>query len=95
MGKPIVEAEFDVQRRRALLRVYGGMASKIHGETLEVPDNALSMVVREPVGVVEHREDGVGSVRAGSRLRGACGRRAHGDVNLVHAVDAVRAGSAP
>ncbi len=28
------------------------MASKIHGETLDVPDNALSMVVREPVGVV-------------------------------------------
>jgi betaine-aldehyde dehydrogenase len=31
---------------------YAGMASKIHGETLDVPDNALSMVVREPVGVV-------------------------------------------
>ena len=28
------------------------MASKIQGETLDVPDDALSMVVREPVGVV-------------------------------------------
>jgi betaine-aldehyde dehydrogenase len=52
MGKPIVEAEFDVSDAAHCFEYYGGMASKIHGETLEVPDNALSMVVREPVGVV-------------------------------------------
>jgi len=52
MGKPIVEAEFDVNDAAHCFEYYGGMASKIHGETLEVPDNALSMVVREPVGVV-------------------------------------------
>ncbi len=52
MGKPIVEAEFDVADAAHCFEYYGGMASKIHGETLEVPDNALSMVVREPVGVV-------------------------------------------
>jgi len=52
MGKPIVEAEFDVADAAHCFEYYGGLASKIHGETLEVPDNALSMVVREPVGVV-------------------------------------------
>jgi len=52
MGKPIVEAEFDVNDAAHCFDYYGGMATKIHGETLEVPDNALSMVLREPVGVV-------------------------------------------
>lgn len=52
MGKPIVEAEFDVADAAHCFEYYGGLASKIHGETLEVPDTALSMVVREPVGVV-------------------------------------------
>jgi len=52
MGKPIVEAEFDVSDAAHCFEYYGGMATKIHGETLEVPDNALSIVVREPVGVV-------------------------------------------
>jgi betaine-aldehyde dehydrogenase len=52
MGKPIVEAEFDVSDAAHCFEYYGGLATKIHGETLEVPDNALSMVVREPVGVV-------------------------------------------
>jgi betaine-aldehyde dehydrogenase len=52
MGKPIVESEFDVQDAAACFEYYAGWASKISGETLTVPDNALSMVVREPVGVV-------------------------------------------
>ena len=52
MGKPIVEAEFDVADAAHCFEYYGGLASKIHGETLDVPDNALSIVVREPVGVV-------------------------------------------
>ena len=52
MGKPIVEAEFDAADAAHCFEYYGGLASKIHGETLDVPDNALSMVVREPVGVV-------------------------------------------
>ena len=52
MGKPIVEAEFDVADAAHCFDYYGGLATKIHGETLEVPDNALSLVVREPVGVV-------------------------------------------
>ena len=52
MGKPIVEAEFDVSDAAHCFEYYAGLASKIHGETLDVPDNALSLVIREPVGVV-------------------------------------------
>ena len=52
MGKPIVEAEFDVADAAHCFEYYGGLATKIHGETLNVPDNAMSIVVREPVGVV-------------------------------------------
>jgi betaine-aldehyde dehydrogenase len=52
MGKPIVEAEFDVADAAHCFEYYGGLATKIQGDTLSVPDNALSIVVREPVGVV-------------------------------------------
>ncbi len=51
MGKPIVEAEFDVNDAANCFEYYGGLATKIHGQTLTVPDNAVSMVMREPVGV--------------------------------------------
>ncbi|MEQ1876422.1 MAG: aldehyde dehydrogenase family protein, partial [Bdellovibrionia bacterium] len=30
---------------------YGGLATKIHGETMQVPANSMSFVLREPVGV--------------------------------------------
>jgi betaine-aldehyde dehydrogenase len=30
---------------------YGGLATKLHGEVLNVPDNALSLALREPLGV--------------------------------------------
>jgi betaine-aldehyde dehydrogenase len=52
MGKPIVEAEFDVADAAHCFEYYAGLAGKVEGETLPVPDNALSMVIREPVGVV-------------------------------------------
>jgi betaine-aldehyde dehydrogenase len=52
MGKPIVEAEFDVADAAHCFEYYAGLASKVHGMTLPVPDNALSMTIREPVGVV-------------------------------------------
>jgi len=51
-GKPIVESEFDVNDTATCLEYYGGMATKIHGETLPVPDNALNLTLKEPVGVV-------------------------------------------
>ena len=50
-GKPIVESEFDMADTASCLEYYGGLATKIHGETLPVPDNALNMTLREPVGV--------------------------------------------
>src|SRR5213596_2118661 len=50
-GKPIVESEFDMSDTASCFEYYGGMATKIHGETLAVPDNAINMTLREPVGV--------------------------------------------
>src|SRR5437667_2374385 len=50
-GKPIVESEFDMADTATCLEYYGGLATKIHGETLPVPDNALNFTLKEPVGV--------------------------------------------
>ena len=41
-GKPIVEAEFDIADVAACFEYYGGLATKIHGDVVPVPDNALS-----------------------------------------------------
>ena len=50
-GKPIVEAEFDVEDVATCFEYYGGLATKIHGDVLPVPDNAMSLALREPIGV--------------------------------------------
>jgi betaine-aldehyde dehydrogenase len=50
-GKPIVESEFDMNDVATCFEYFGGLATKIHGETLHVPDNALNFTLREPVGV--------------------------------------------
>jgi betaine-aldehyde dehydrogenase len=50
-GKPIVESEYDIADVATCFEYYGGLATKIHGEVLPVPDNALSLALREPVGV--------------------------------------------
>jgi len=50
-GKPIVESEFDMNDVATCFEYFGGMATKIHGETFNVPDNALNFTLREPVGV--------------------------------------------
>jgi betaine-aldehyde dehydrogenase len=50
-GKPIVEAEYDISDVAACFEYYGGMATKIHGEVVPVPDGALTLALREPVGV--------------------------------------------
>ncbi len=50
-GKPIVEAEFDVADVVTCFEYYGGLATKIQGHVNSVPDNALSLSLREPVGV--------------------------------------------
>jgi len=50
-GKPLAESEFDISDAATCFEYYGGLATKIHGEVLPVPDNALSMALKEPVGV--------------------------------------------
>jgi betaine-aldehyde dehydrogenase len=50
-GKPIVEAEQDVEDAATCFEYYGGLATKIRGDVLPVPDEALCLAVREPVGV--------------------------------------------
>jgi betaine-aldehyde dehydrogenase len=50
-GKPIVESEFDLNDVATCFEYYGGLATKLHGEVLNVPDNAVSMAIKEPVGV--------------------------------------------
>jgi betaine-aldehyde dehydrogenase len=50
-GKPIVEAEFDINDAATCFEYYGGLANKITGSVNPVPDNALSLSLKEPVGV--------------------------------------------
>jgi betaine-aldehyde dehydrogenase len=50
-GKPIIEAELDIADVATCFEYYGGLATKIHGDVVPVPDNALSLALREPVGV--------------------------------------------
>ncbi|MBV8569181.1 MAG: aldehyde dehydrogenase family protein, partial [Acidobacteriaceae bacterium] len=50
-GKPIVEAEFDVNDTATCFEYYGGLATKVLGYVNPVPDNALSLAMKEPVGV--------------------------------------------
>src|SRR5262249_1949104 len=50
-GKPIVESEFDIADVATCFEYYGGLATKITGDVLPVPDNAMSLALREPIGV--------------------------------------------
>jgi betaine-aldehyde dehydrogenase len=50
-GKPIAESEFDIADVATCFEYYGGLATKIHGDVVPVPDNALSLALREPIGV--------------------------------------------
>lgn len=50
-GKPRREAEFDVTDAANCFEYYGGLATKIHGQTLQTPDGSVSLIVREPIGV--------------------------------------------
>jgi betaine-aldehyde dehydrogenase len=50
-GKPLAEAEFDIADAANCFEFYAGLTTKIHGETMNVPANSLSYVVREPIGV--------------------------------------------
>src|SRR6201992_2471880 len=50
-GKPIIEAEYDIADAATCFEYYGGLATKISGTVNPVPDNALSLSLKEPVGV--------------------------------------------
>jgi betaine-aldehyde dehydrogenase len=50
-GKPIVEAEYDIADVANCFEYYGGLANKVVGYVNPVPDNAMSLSLKEPVGV--------------------------------------------
>src|SRR6202140_4434984 len=50
-GKPIVEAEYDITDAATCFEYYGGLATKVLGYVNPVPDNAMSLSLKEPVGV--------------------------------------------
>jgi betaine-aldehyde dehydrogenase len=50
-GKPKREAEFDIDDAANCFEFYAGLATKIHGETMTVPSNSMSYILREPIGV--------------------------------------------
>ncbi len=51
MGKLLEESRVDMVDTAHTFELYAGMVQDQHGETLEVPGETMSMVVREPVGV--------------------------------------------
>ena len=50
-GKPIADARADIDEVAFMLEYYGGWATKIAGDIPPVGPDALSLVVKEPVGV--------------------------------------------
>jgi betaine-aldehyde dehydrogenase len=50
-GKPIVEAEGDIEDAATCFEYYGGLATKLRSDVLSTADDALVFVLREPVGV--------------------------------------------
>jgi aldehyde dehydrogenase (NAD+) len=54
MGGPISRTRASRQRALGMLRYYAGMATTIHGETIEtsLPGEMFSYTLKEPVGVV-------------------------------------------
>ena len=50
-GKPIAESEYDMDDTATCFEYYGGLATKINGEVLPVPADAVAFAMREPVGV--------------------------------------------
>ncbi|HKJ93916.1 MAG TPA: aldehyde dehydrogenase family protein, partial [Longimicrobiales bacterium] len=50
-GKPIREAQIDINDAAYTFRYYAGWATKIEGETIPVRGRVLNYTLREPVGV--------------------------------------------
>lgn len=52
-GKPIFESRYvDMPMVADVFRYYAGLATKIHGETVNTNENAFTYTLREPIGVV-------------------------------------------
>lgn len=51
MGKPLAESLYDMDDVATCFEFYGGLATKIYGEIAPVPDNAVSLIMKEPIGV--------------------------------------------
>src|SRR5215475_5913611 len=60
MGAPISRTSASRQRALGMLRYYAGMATAIHGETIEnsLPGEIFSYTLKEPVGVVGRSSHG-------------------------------------
>src|SRR5260370_17853099 len=50
-GKPIVEAEYDINDVATCFEYYGGLATKGVGYVNPVPHNAMSLSLKEPMGI--------------------------------------------
>src|ERR1700720_2736374 len=50
-GKPIVEAEYDINDVATCFEYYGGLATKVLGSVNPVPDKAMNFTMREPIRV--------------------------------------------
>jgi betaine-aldehyde dehydrogenase len=50
-GKPLAESEYDIDDTATCFEYYGGLATKIQGDVLPVPADALALALKEPVGV--------------------------------------------
>lgn len=53
-GKPIAQAEADVEGTARYFEYYAGVADKILGETIPISHDIIDYTVREPVGVTAH-----------------------------------------
>lgn len=53
-GKPIKQAEADVEAAARYFEFYGGMADKVFGDTIPIEEDLLNMTVIEPIGVTLH-----------------------------------------
>ena len=54
VGKPLVQAQTDVEIAARYFEFYAGVADKIMGETIPVERGIIDYTVREPLGVVGH-----------------------------------------
>jgi len=51
MGKPLQESEHDLEDAAACFEYFGSWATRIFGELNPIPEHAISMILKEPVGV--------------------------------------------